>query len=419
MNDESINNPEFLPNFFKDIEVLCSADVEIENYRAIHANLDISSTPTECIVQADKIPTLLSSKEVKRAYQYNDFKTIKALQEKANADLEAVYYNISHNGAKAWTKVRGSDNKEFYMSWSDTGIIWAQTLSSTSSSNDDTKQCVVQIGSYSKSTSILGIHAYNLTVPVLVGEMAAALIVAKAISGIIAEGLGFLFARFALLLAQAAAEIGLASFSFTVPLAAVSAVASCLVFAIVFIGLAYLWNWLNRKYTIRLQVFNWDDKNSWSADGQYLSNAKFCGDEKELKFTLPEMIKPDDVVVPPGFSPVQVLDSVCYYAVLIWENDQTFAEGCSMAIRMTKNEREGFMWAFDCPRFTANKQAAEPRITDPKAYREHCSWNKHPLRFDITTLSGTPVSFALDALSGASDNLYNININIGVPIQQS
>lgn len=417
MNDEFIN-PKSLPSFFKDIEVICSADVEVENYRAIHANLDISSKPTECIVQADKIPTMLSSKEVKRAYQHNDFKTIKALEKKANDDLEAVYYNISHNGAKAWTKVaRGT--KEFYVSWSDTGSIWAQTLSSTSSSNDDTKQCVVQIGSYSPSTSILGIHTYNLTVPVLVTEAAVAFIVARAISGIIAEGIGFVFARFALLLAQAAAEIGLASFSFTVPLAAVSAVASCLVFAIVFIGLAYLWNWLNRKYTIRLQVFNWDDKNSWSADGQYLSNAKFCGEKKDLKFTLPKMIKPDDVVTPPGFNPVQVLDSVCYYAVLIWENDQTFAEGCSMAIRMKKNEQEGFMWAFDCPRFNDNKQAAEPRITDPKEYREHCNWNTHPLGFDITTLSGTPVSFALDALSGASDNLYNININIGVPIQQS
>ncbi|WP_291574588.1 hypothetical protein [Clostridium sp. UBA4548] len=362
---------------------------------------------------------MLSPKEVKRAYQHNDFKTTKDLEKKANADLEAVYYNISHNGAKAWTKVRGKDNKEFYVSWSKTGSIWAQTISSTSSSNDGTKQCVVQIGSYSPSASILGIHTYNLTLPVLVGETVAAFIVARAISGIVAEGIGFVFARFALLLAQAAAEIGLASFSFTVPLAAVSAVASCLVFAVVFIGLAYLWNWLNRKYTIRLQIFNWDDKNSWSADGQYLSNAKFCGEKKDLNFTLPKMIKPDDVVMPPGFNPIHVLDSVCYYAALIWENDQTFAEGCSMAIRMKKNEQEGFMWAFDCPRFTDNKQAADYVITDPKAYRDHCNWSAHPLGFDIATHSGNPVSFALDALSGASDNLYNININIGIPIQQS
>jgi len=82
MNDEFIN-PKSLPSFFKDIEVICSADVEVENYRAIHANLDISSKPTECIVQADKIPTMLSSKEVKRAYQHNDFKTIKALEKKS------------------------------------------------------------------------------------------------------------------------------------------------------------------------------------------------------------------------------------------------------------------------------------------------------------------------------------------------
>jgi hypothetical protein len=126
------------------------------------------------------------------------------------------------------------------------------------------------------------------------------------------------------------------------------------------------------------------------------------------------MVKPGDVVVPPGFQPVEALDSVCYYAVIVWENDNTFMEGCSMAIKMKKNnDSEGFMWAFDCPRFSDNQQAGDNGLYDPEYYRTNCSWNDNPKSFQIkSTSANIPVSFALDALNGASDGLYNINIHI-------
>ena len=50
-------------------------------------------------------------------------------------------------------------------------------------------------------------------------------------------------------------------------------------FGVIFIGIAYLYDWLNRKYTIRLQVFNWDPTSEWNVNGQYLSNAKIAGDD--------------------------------------------------------------------------------------------------------------------------------------------
>lgn len=407
-----------LPSFFRDVQVVGPAHLELQKYREIHANLAVSSAPTNCEISAVNSPMLLASKKVKDAYKRNDFAAIKNFQTQAQRDLQAVYDNVSKNGAQAWTKVK-KDGKEFYMSWSNTGCMWSQIVS-TSTSDGVTKQFVVQIGTYSASTSILGLHAYNLTLPTVVVESVIALIVARAVSGIIADGLAFGIARFGLLLAEAAAAAGFESFSFSIPVRAVAGVASCLVFAVVFIGLAYLWNWLNRKYTIRLQVFNWDDTNSWSVNGQYTSNAKICGDNQELKFTLPKMVKPYDVVTPPGFNPVEVLDSVCYYAVIIWENDNTFAKGCSMAIQMQKDETEGFMWAFKCPRFSDNQQAGDDGKRNPYDYLNNCHWNEHPLGFKTQTSSGIPVNFALDALSGASDGLYNINIHIkGVVSEQT
>lgn len=190
--------------------------------------------------------------------------------------------------------------------------------------------------------------------------------------------------------------------------------ATCLVFAVVFIGLAYLWGWLNRKYTIRLQVFNWDDKSDWNMNGQYMSNAKIAGEDRKLEFTIPKMLAPGDVVVPPGFNPVEVLDSVCSYAVIVWENDNTFMEGCSMAVRMQRaQQKDGFMWAFDCPRWSNNQQAGSNGMMDPKAYRNQAPWSSTPKNFSITsTSSNVPVNFAVDALSGADDGLYNVIINI-------
>ncbi|MGC6176274.1 hypothetical protein [Lacrimispora sp. 38-1] len=408
---EEIFNPEALPSFFRDVEIIGPADLELPKYCLAHSRLNAGSSSKTIEITTKGSPVLFMTKSVREIYENNDFATIKNLEKNANDDLRSVYTNISSNGDKAWTKVRKND-REFYMSWSNNGSIWAYTENMTAL-NDTTLNAQVQIGTYSKSNSILGIHTYNLSIPVMIAESAIAYIVARAVSGIIAEGLGFTIATFSLLLAQAASRVGLTGFSFFIPSAVVSAISSVLVFAIVFIGLQYLWNWLNRKYTIRLQIFNWDDKNSWKVNGQYLSNAKICGDNQELNFELPKMLKPGEAVTPPGFDPVEVLDSVCYYAIVVWENDNTFLQVCDMAIQVQKNDTEGFMWAFSCPRFTNNKQAANNGLEDPKAYLDGVHWNSEPLGFRIRSTSGkNPVIFALDALSGAPDDLYNINIHI-------
>ena len=413
---------EALPEFFRDVEVVGPATLEVEKYRALHArtlgNYFAANPKTDIEVKSNFSPVLLATKSVKEAYQSNNFSKIKQMEKDAQKDLQPIYTNVSTKGASAWTKVR-KNGKEFYMSWSSTGSMWAYTDSITpvaknSLTGETTYQAVVQVGSYTATGKIAGIQTYNLTLTTLLVESAIAYIVARAVSGIIAEGLGFLVARFAMFLAEAAAELGLQGFAFFVSEAALATVASCLVFAVVFIGLAYLWNWLNRKYTIRLQIFNWDDKSDWSAAGQYMSNAKIAGGDEKMDFNIPKLVAPGDIVVPPGFEPVEALDSVCSYAVVVWENDNTFMEGCSMAVKMKQSGTEnGFMWAFDCPRWSDNKQAAKNGLEDPKTYRNNANWNSSPRNFAINaTPSSIPVNFALDALSGASDDLYNIIINV-------
>ena len=414
--NQSVLVKEALPDFFKDVEIVGSADHEVEKYKTQHSALMMTNAKTNVDVKAVSSPVLLASKSVRQAYQSNNFSQIKKMEQDAQNDLDAIYTNVSTKGKSAWTKVK-KDNKTFYMAWSKTGSMWAYTDSieqSNDESGNTSYQAIVQVGSYTQTGKIAGIHTYNLTLPTLLAESVIAYIVARAVSGVIAEGLGFLVANFAMYLAEAAAEVGLESFAFFVSEAALATVASCLVFAVVFIGLAYLWNWLNRKYTIRLQIFNWDNEHDWNADGQYMSNAKIAGKSNDFTFTIPKEVEPGTVVTPPGFDPVEPLDAVCYYAVVVWENDNTFMEGCSMAIKMQREHTaEGFMWAFDCPRFSDNKQAASNGTSDPKSYLSSVHWNNSPKNFSInSTSNNTPVNFALDALSGASDNLYNILINI-------
>lgn len=410
-----------LPPFLRDVEIVENAAVEIMNRKKVNAVMKGQEIKSE--IKVSQTPILMTSKEVKKAYIQNDFKKIKELEQKAQKDLQPIYENISKNGAKAWTKVR-SGGKEFYMSWSNSGCMWVYTSEMkkiSSGQNDFSYQVEAQVGTYSKSGSILGLHSYNLSLTSVLVEAVISYIIAKALSQIIAEGLGFLVANFATYICTAAAEMGIEAFSCTVATTALSAVATCLVFAVVFIGLTYLWDWLNRKYTIRLQIFNWDGEHDWKVVQEVRSNAKISGEDKEeVKFSLDRMKNAGEEVLPPGFADIEILDSVCCYGVVVWENDNTFMEGCSMALKVQKGDtQEGFMWAFDCPRFSDNKHAGDNGLQDAAAYLKNCKWKSTPKGFEIAaTNSKIPVSFALDALSGAKDNLYNINIHINKKLNQ-
>ena len=149
-----------------------------------------------------------------------------------------------------------------------------------------------------------------------------------------------------------------------------------------------------------------------------MDNALFPGgeaqSETELNFTIPKALESGDSVAPPGFGDVEVLDSVCYTATVVWQNDNTFVEGCHMALQLRKaGTEEGFMWAFSCPRFANNEHAADNGLQDPESYYNSVQWNDSPLEFEIqSTSDNTPITLALDALSGGEDNAYTITMNI-------
>lgn len=314
------------------------------------------------------------------------------------------------------------DGRQFYMSWSDKSSVWCFTQSSEPSLGKDgeqTYQNIINFGTYAVSDSVAGIQLYNLTTPILLSETVLAGAMTYAISQIMKAGIGFVTEALTTYIVAGLSKVGIKASSKIVG-KAIAAVTTNLVFAVTFICIIYLFNWLNRLYTIRLIIYNWSGTDDWEVNGQYVENAIFPGEEEQLtedsnlNFTIPKALDSGDSVAPPGFDNVEVLDSVCYTATVVWQNNNTFAEGCSMALQLRKaGTEEGFMWAFSCPRFANNKHAADDGLQDPESYFTDLQWNENPLEFEIqSTSDSTPITLALEALSGGEDNAYTVIMNI-------
>jgi len=380
-----------------------------------------STTPSTVEVTPTSAPLFLTTNYNRQQYQNGNFNYIKQLESKASADLDPVFQNIKNNGDASWRKV-SNGGQEYWVSWGNKGCVWSYTdptaVQTHNQTGSDPKYLKsVQFGTYSESAMIAGIHTYNLGLTTMVVESVLAMIIAKTLSSFIAEGLDFVVSAFTTELGLAAAEIGL-ELTFVCPEVVLPLVATCIVFAIAFIGLSYLWDWISRHYTLRCQIFNGDPNYEWGVSKQYMGNAVISGhDDGKLSFNLPKTVSPGSVQFPPGFSGpgITSLDSACYYGEVIWKNDNTILEGLSYAIRVDFNYNQngqGFCHAFDCPRFSDNQLAISNGAMDPKQYFQQVDknnqWQKNPLNGSITSTNGTVVKYSCDGLSGNKDNLYNI-----------
>jgi len=423
------NHPDDLPCHFGSLRVVGPADQEEIKYRRLSErnvdHLSSGATPAQqkpTQVVPHKQPILATNKEVKAAYQTNNWAKIKQIEGSAQRDLQPLYDIIKRDGKNAFSKVQDPTGKEFYMVWSSAGCIWSNTESMTEandaqkSADPNTKyQAIAQFGTYSKGFSILGIHSYNFGLTTMIVQSVIAYILASVLSSFIAEGLGFLVANFAIRLTMAAAALGFEAFSFMLPAALIASVATCICFAIVFIGLMVLWNFLNRKYTIRCSVYNWSD-DDWELSNHACVNAINPGTgsmSDQLGIKIPKMIKANEIIYPPGFNSIEALDSTCFYAILIYENLNTFMQGCDFVIQASWNHvGDGFTFGVSVPRFSDNKQIIINHPVNPHALLNDGPWTSYPQTLGIGFHGNTRITTTIDALNGANDNLYNVNVHI-------
>jgi len=418
-----LNHPDFMPNIFPGLKIIGPAVDDIALFKQHAVNFDAKGVSGE--VRPTSSPVIQTTSANRQAYQSCNFPLIKQLEDLASEDLNDVFNNINQHGFAAFQKCE-FNGKPLYASWSRGGMVWGYTESVNPVNNDPSikYEAVVQFGTYAETAQIAGISAYNLRLPELLIEGILAGLMVKLLASYVAEGLTFIAAAFAAKMGLILAEWGIA-LTFTLPEFVIPLVAACIVFTIVFVGLSYIFNFLNRQYHLRLQIMNWDPTQEWEVDGQYLSNAEIPGHEDGiLKFNLPKMLPPGSTVTPPGWTgPIHILDSVCYYGTAIWNNRSTFMQGCSMAVRVRRNNTDdGFMWAFDLPRWSANRQVILPGTQDPYAFYEDVfrndKWDQNPLQcIKICSNTLNPIRYGLDFLTGGPDNLFNVVINIGGPFK--
>jgi len=426
------NHPDHLPTHFGKLQIVGTAAQEIVKYRALHASepqytrlAAAPSQPTLCT--PDQQPLLSCTQNVKKIYQTNNFNMMGSLEEQAQRDLQPIIDNINQFGENAWVKVQAVNGEQFYMTWSSVASMWSYTPSLNPSTDSDKIndpnaqfQAVCQFGSYSSSTNVAGTQSFKIGLATQILKSVCSLIIARAVSSLLPSGLSFLASTFSEAVTQSASSIGLSILKFLTPAEFLGPLAGNILFTIVFIGLKYLWEWMNRQYTIRVQVFNWDTQSDWNLTDQAKSNAVNPGLDpsiNDFNLLIAKMVAPNQAVYPPDFAPRNSFDTIVHYALIVYENDSTFMEGCSFAFQATRaiDNINGFSYAFQCPRLSNNSQYIQGAVVEPNAFLKNAASNWSSFLNQQVSAGGVPIGACLDRLQGAPENLYNINIHINTP----
>jgi len=400
------------------------------------SNIGTTQSKTNTTLSVASQPQVLVPGDVKDAYVRNDWRAIKNYENKANNDLQPLYNYIKNNGNASWVVVQDSYSSYFNMIWDNLGNFIYTTCASVNPNNNDPFHpnvplvAPVYYGIFSKSTSICGIHAYNLGVTTMITELAASTILSFFICKLLKKGVNFLAEDLFTMFSEAATEAGL-SFLFGAVSLAVTALCAVAVFAIVFIGIMVLFNFLNKRFQISVSVYNWDTSCNWQLRGQALSNAVNPGESGTNDLNL-DIVKQ----VPAGWSPVynnlsipislaQVLvrttQGALNYGYVAYENKKTFTQGCSFSFQCTRNNdpNVGFTYAFQCPWTASNAHYIENGVQDANQFLDKARHNwlhtTGPLTMNV---NGTLIHAFIDALKGGDedgDDNYKVAIHINSP----
>ncbi|KAF2077329.1 hypothetical protein CYY_001332 [Polysphondylium violaceum] len=432
-----INHPDDLckvtGNGFGKLRYIRPISESVKHHRELFKSTGQFSTTQPASISVAAPPQLLLPKSVLPTYQKNDWKGIYQLQQQANKDLVPIMSNFQNHPDNSWIEVQDdTDPSQFYyMSWDNQGNYawcWCSAVKTASDPfNPDIKlNAPTQYGIFSKTTSIAGIHTYNLGLKEIVPELVAASILSFFINKAIKQGINFVASDLTKMLGDAAAEAG-CELVFTISSFVLGAVCSCVVFAIVFIGISYLWNFLNKRFQICVSVYNWDTANDWQLPVQSLSNAVNPGEDQtnNLNINIAKQIPPgsnpfgNGVQTPPdiGSELMHTVDAAMNYAYIIYVNKSTFMQGLSFALKCTKNNTNtGFSYAFQCPWTASNGHYIENTPQDPNSFlsnaRSHWVSSTAAL---TTTVAGMPIRCYIDALTGGDadgDDSYQVAVHI-------
>ncbi|KAF4604546.1 hypothetical protein EYR40_003320 [Pleurotus pulmonarius] len=375
--------------------------------------------------------------------------SIEQKRAQAQKDLQPIYDNISKNGESAWTLVE-HDSQKYYVSWTASATMWAYVKdqpqdSSKSLAGQDppmTKTSVISVGSYSKTSNLLGISGYIWkNIPITVVASAIALTFVFFMRGLISDGVAWGIEFAATQLAEAAVAAGVEELAIAIP-ASVAGAGGLIIAGIIGVALFFavmaLASIIFRQYFLTVNIFNFDPSNQWKSLSWYSDNANISNGEWKAEsipeFTpacksalpvysfLPEQrnnfVGTASGVSPPGFSPVENFENVVTYLSMAFENDSTFLQGLGIGILMSRDDgTEGLGIKYVIHRFSDNDIGIQAITSNPSGYdlRGYYKGGWVESHSTQTTLGGLQITGHTPYRSGAPHQSYEYNVNIGLP----
>jgi len=315
------------------------------------------------------------------------------------------------------------DGKEYYVSSSNTAAVWAYVRDEPATTRaDELKKSIVSIGSYSVNSQMVGISGYiwdNL--PIQIAASVVALAFVAFMKPLISEGVSWGISYAASRLAQAAGDASLEALAALIP-SSVAGAGGLIIGGVIGIALFFAVIWLSdiifRQYFLTVNVFNFDSSSIWKNVTWYADNAEISNDEwKDVQIA--KYVPAGGQLYPPGFSPPTALESVVTYFCIAFNNVSTFLEGLGIGMVVGRDDNaQGLALKYILHRFGDNEIGLQgipgnPNSFDLPNYYNSGSWVQ--ANSTETTVGSLQVTGYTPYLSGAPDQAYEFNVNVGLP----
>jgi hypothetical protein len=191
-------------------------------------------------------------------------------------------------------------------------------------------------------------------------------------------------------------------------------VATAFVTILIMFALMLLASQLWKQYDLIVDIYNFDPNGEWGThDVVYKDNA-IVPNGGYGPLSTPKFSPPGSTITPPGFHPIENLDGVCGYMTYIFENDSKFFQGLGAALQLVNktNTNQNFMVKYNLPRVNHNQIGLQEGMKSLDKYFNHDSWASGKAT-EIKLASGLQVTAYTDYLSGAPNNVYTLQVNIG------
>ncbi|EJD47691.1 hypothetical protein AURDEDRAFT_123282 [Auricularia subglabra TFB-10046 SS5] len=364
--------------------------------------------------------------QTQNAWSKNDMPTIEKLRQQAQEDLLPIYANINIKGDDAWVEVESEDKETYYVSYTTNGVIWAYTQDQPGSEGTTdgapTKDVIVSIGSYSTTANFLGISLYNWkNLPTTIISALVGLGFAYLVRPIIQVGVEMGIAAAANLLVEGLAAAGVESAAILVPASVASTggliIAGILGVALV-LGCIALASVIFKQYFLIFNIYNFDTGHQWTTVQHYEDNSVVSNGAWTDQSIAP-FVEAGGKIAPPGFNPVTTLNNVVTYLNVNFQNDSTVLQGLGEGIVVNRDDAAaGLAVKYIVHRLSKNQIGAQGIDGNGVNFDlgDYYNNGKWVTAQNIqTSAGGYTVDCFTPALSGASDDTYTYEVNIGLP----